>query len=168
MGLFIWTIWRSGRIIKTSFTAPVTSANARASMDPSMRSSRNGGNPMMFNDTDFVPVTLDDAQLICATICAKPITKKAITTSSTCFNGWIIIRLWKLVMPDYILLLGVHKGKLFMYMPLGEARYFEAAIRHARAIFQRYGIPFELSCFTEARKGSCFGDVSHPGSHHGT
>ena len=50
---------------------------------------------------------------------------------------------------DYLLLLGIHQGQMFLYMPLCERQYFEEAIRKARSIFQRYDCPFVLSCFTK-------------------
>lgn len=106
---------------------------------------------MMFNDPDFIPVTLDDAQLICDYL-RRADYEESNHNVINLFQWMDYYPLWKLVMPDYLLLLGVHKGKLFMYMPLGEARYFDAAITQAHAIFRRHGIPFELSCFTEVEK----------------
>ena len=55
---------------------------------------------------------------------------------------------WQYHTEDYLLLLGIHKGKLFTYMPLCKSEYFEEAILKARAIFNHYDVPFELSCFT--------------------
>lgn len=55
---------------------------------------------------------------------------------------------WQYHTEDYLLLLGIHKGKLFTYMPLCKPEFFEEAILKARAIFNHYDVPFELSCFT--------------------
>lgn len=55
---------------------------------------------------------------------------------------------WQYHTDDYLLLLGIHKGKLFCYMPLCKTMFFEEAIMKARSIFMQYGVPFELSCFT--------------------
>ena len=55
---------------------------------------------------------------------------------------------WQYHTEDYLLLLGIHKGKLFTYMPLCKAEFFEEAILKARSIFNHYEVPFELSCFT--------------------
>lgn len=50
---------------------------------------------------------------------------------------------------DYLLLLGIYQGQMFLYMPLCEIQYFEQAIRKAKSIFDRYQCPFVLSCFTK-------------------
>ena len=55
---------------------------------------------------------------------------------------------WQYHTDDYLLLLGIHKGKLFCYMPLCKPEFFEEAILKAKAIFNCYHVPFELSCFT--------------------
>jgi len=57
--------------------------------------------------------------------------------------------LWQFHTDHYLLLLGVHKGKLFSYMPLCKPEYFSEALLKAQSIFKENGIPFELSCFTE-------------------
>jgi uncharacterized protein len=49
----------------------------------------------------------------------------------------------------YLLLLGIHEGELFIYMPLCKDEYFEEAIRKAKSIFDTYGVKFVLSCFTK-------------------
>lgn len=56
--------------------------------------------------------------------------------------------LFKVKTDHYYLLLGIHEGELFIYMPLCEAAYFDEAILRAKCIFDRYGVPFVLSCFT--------------------
>lgn len=50
---------------------------------------------------------------------------------------------------NYLLLLGIHKGELFLYMPLCEDKYFEEAILKAKSIFDFYKVKFVLSCFTK-------------------
>ncbi len=55
--------------------------------------------------------------------------------------------LFKCQNENWLLLLGVHEGTLFIYMPLCERAYFKEAILAAKAIFQRYQLPFVLSCF---------------------
>ena len=52
---------------------------------------------------------------------------------------------------DYLLLLGIYQGQMFLYMPLCEEQFFEQAIRTGKSIFERYGCPFVLSCFTKDR-----------------
>lgn len=57
--------------------------------------------------------------------------------------------LYKVKTDKYYLLLGMHQGELFIYMPLCEEVYFDEAILKAKSIFDRYNLPFVLSCFTE-------------------
>jgi hypothetical protein len=106
---------------------------------------------MTFNDADFIPVSTDDAQLICDYL-RKANYEESNHNLINLFQWMDYYPLWKYVTPTYILLLGVHKGKLFTYMPLCESKYFEAAIQAAKSIFDQHGIPFELSCFTEHEK----------------
>ncbi|SJZ42510.1 hypothetical protein SAMN02745191_0564 [Anaerorhabdus furcosa] len=49
----------------------------------------------------------------------------------------------------YLLLLGIHEGELFLYMPLCKDEYFNEAIVKAKSIFDHYGVKFVLSCFTK-------------------
>lgn len=57
--------------------------------------------------------------------------------------------LWKYEGEHWLILLGVHEGELFIYMPLCEETYFDQAIIAAKRIFDRYGLPFILSCYTK-------------------
>jgi len=57
--------------------------------------------------------------------------------------------LWKCEGKDWLVLLGVHEGQLFIYMPLCQKDKFEEAISAAKAIFDRYEMPFVLSCYTK-------------------
>lgn len=57
--------------------------------------------------------------------------------------------LWKCVGDDWLVLLGVHEGQLFIYMPLCAPEKFEEAILAAKAVFDRYEMPFVLSCYTK-------------------
>ena len=50
---------------------------------------------------------------------------------------------------DYLLLLGIYQGQMFLYMPLCEPQFFEQAIRTGKRMFDRYGCSFVLSCFTK-------------------
>ena len=54
--------------------------------------------------------------------------------------------------PNYLLLLGVHKNEMFIYMPLCKDEYFNEAILKAKSIFDGYGLPFVMSCFVEKQK----------------
>lgn len=51
--------------------------------------------------------------------------------------------------PNYLILLGIHEGKFFMYMPLCEKQYIEEALLKAKSIFDHYEQEFTLSCFTK-------------------
>lgn len=106
---------------------------------------------MTFNDPDFIPVSTEDAQLICDYL-RKANYEESNHNLINFFQWMDYYPLWKYVTENYMLLLGVHKGKLFTYMPLCESQYFEEAIRMAKAIFDQHSIPFELSCFTEHEK----------------
>lgn len=106
---------------------------------------------MISNDQDFIPVTIADAQLICDFL-RRAHYEESNHNVINLIQWMDYYPLWKMVTQDYVLLLGVHKGKFFTYMPLCEPAHFDEAIRQAKAIFDRHGIPFELSCFTEKEK----------------
>ena len=106
---------------------------------------------MTFSDVDFIPVTTEDAQLICDYL-RRANYEESNHNVINLFQWMDYYPLWKVVTDDYLLLLGVHKGKFFTYMPLCEPQHFDHAIAQAKAIFDRHGIPFELSCFTEKEK----------------
>lgn len=100
---------------------------------------------------DFVPVTIQDIPLL------LKYTKLAGYEESN--HNVINMFLWQEQYPlwqfhteHYLLLLGVHKGALFSYMPLCLPEHFREAMLKARSIFKEHGIPFELSCFTEDQK----------------
>lgn len=57
--------------------------------------------------------------------------------------------LWKYEGDEWLVLLGVHEGQLFIYMPLCKKEHFKDAIVSAKAIFDRYEVPFVLSCYTK-------------------
>lgn len=63
------------------------------------------------------------------------------------WDGWY--PLWLCKQEHFLILMGLHEGSFFIYMPLCEARYFDEAILYAKEIFDRYQIPFVLSCYTE-------------------
>lgn len=50
----------------------------------------------------------------------------------------------------YLLLLGMHEGEFFMYMPLCRPEHFEEAIRKGKSIFDYYETPFVLECYTKS------------------
>lgn len=67
------------------------------------------------------------------------------------FMTWLdAYPLWKLEGDQWLVLLGVHEGELFIYMPLCSTDAFETAILTAKTVFDRYGLPFVCSCYTEA------------------
>jgi uncharacterized protein len=100
------------------------------------------------DEADFISVTEDDIPLI-----QKYLDIAQIEESNHNLVNMFLWReqypLWQYHTDNYMLLLGIHKGKLFCYMPLCEKRYFEEAIFKAEAIFKKYNVPFELSCFTK-------------------
>lgn len=57
--------------------------------------------------------------------------------------------LWKYEGDEWLVLLGVHEGQLFIYMPLCREEKFAEAILAAKQIFDRYHMPFILSCYTQ-------------------
>lgn len=57
--------------------------------------------------------------------------------------------LFKCVTEKYMLLLGVHDGAYFMYMPLCEDIYVNEALEYAKEIFAQYDYSFSFSCYTE-------------------
>lgn len=97
---------------------------------------------------DFAPVTEADIPLLhrFAQIAAYEESNHNIVNM---FQWQEQYPLWQFHTEDYLLLLGVHKGRLFSYMPLCKPEYFDVALRQAHSIFKQHGIPFELSCFTE-------------------
>ncbi len=57
--------------------------------------------------------------------------------------------LYKVKEKNYYLLLGMHEGELFLFMPLCKSKYFDEALIKAKSIFDRYDVAFILSCFTK-------------------
>ena len=57
--------------------------------------------------------------------------------------------LFKCQHENWLILLGIHEGTLFIYMPLCSRVYFREALLEAKSIFDHYGLPFVLSCFTQ-------------------
>lgn len=53
---------------------------------------------------------------------------------------------------DYLILIGLHEGRFFSYMPLCELQYFSTAIHRIKEIFEEMNEPFALSCFTKSMK----------------
>ncbi len=99
-------------------------------------------------EDDFKIVTTDDIELL----------KKYLRKTKYVESNHNIVNLmnWNELYPlfyvekdGYLLLLGIHQGTLFLYMPLCEEELFTSAIRHAKSIFDHYQHPFVLSCFTK-------------------
>ncbi len=66
------------------------------------------------------------------------------------WRSWFPI--WKHVTDHYCLLLGIHQGTLFLYMPLCQSEYFDEAIVASKQLFQKTSVPYVLSCYTEEGK----------------
>ena len=102
------------------------------------------------DDADFIVVTEKDIPLI-----SKYLEIAQIEESNHNVVNMFLWReqypLWQFHTDDYMLLLGIHKGKLFCYMPLCTTEFFEEAILKAKSIFDKNNVPFELSCFTSDR-----------------
>lgn len=97
---------------------------------------------------DFKPVSFEDIKLICSYL------KKANYKESNhnIINMLIWINWYPLFMykeDNYLLLLGIHEGEFFVYMPLCEKPYFKEAILKAKEIFGQHNQMFVLSCFTK-------------------
>jgi hypothetical protein len=96
---------------------------------------------------DFEPVTEEDCSLIVHYLHLSGIEE----SNHNIVNLYQWRRqypLWKLVTEEYMLLLGIHKGTLFMYMPLCAPEHFRTAILKGKEIFTASKVPFELSCYT--------------------
>jgi len=106
---------------------------------------------MDLNDADFIPVTTSDIPLIQSAL-RKANYEESNHNIVNLFQWMKQYPLWQYHNDHYLLLLGVHKGHLFSYMPLCEEAYFDEAILKAKSIFDQFGIPFELSCFTVKEK----------------
>jgi len=106
---------------------------------------------MTLSETDFTPVDSRDIPLLIHFL-HKANYEESNHNIVNMFQWRSQYPLWKYSTEDYCLLLGVHKGHLFCYMPLCEKPYFKEAILKAQSIFNQYNIPFELSCFTTEMK----------------
>ncbi len=109
---------------------------------------------------DFILVSTDDIQKICDYI------QKAKYTESNhnvvnMFQWFNQFPLWQYHTENYMLLLGIHKGHLFTYMPLCEEKYFREAMLKARSLYKQFNIPFELSCYTEENKDKALSIFPH-------
>ncbi|MXQ73614.1 DUF2156 domain-containing protein [Clostridiaceae bacterium DONG20-135] len=102
---------------------------------------------MVSLDKDFETVSLDDIPMI-MNFLAKSKYEESNHNIVNMILWMDVYPLWKYVNDHYLLLLGIHNRKLFLYMPLCEENYFKEAILCAKQIFDRYGCPFRLSCFT--------------------
>lgn len=101
-----------------------------------------------FNSIDFIPVTTQDINLI-QHYCNLAQYEESNHNLINMFQWQVQYPLWQFHTEHYLLLLGIHKGHLFCYMPLCKPEHFREAMLKARSIFKENHIPFELSCFTE-------------------
>lgn len=98
---------------------------------------------------DFAPVTLDDMELIQHYLDLAQYEE----SNHNLVNMFLWIDsypLFKCLHDNWLILLGVHEGVLFIYMPLCKQEYFEDAILEAKNIFNHFNLPFVLSCFTKS------------------
>lgn len=109
---------------------------------------------------DFRLVTVDDIELILSYL-AKAQYIESNHNIVNMFQWFFQYPLYQYHTDHYMLLLGIHKGHLFSYMPLCEKTYFREAMLKARSIFKQYKIPFELSCFTEENKDEVLHILPH-------
>lgn len=104
------------------------------------------------SDLDFECVTAKDIELIQSYLKLSDYGE----SNHNIVNMMIWLKnypLFKYEEQHYLLLLGIHNGRLFIYMPLCEKKYFKEAILKAKAIFDRYQVQFLLSAYTaEAMK----------------
>lgn len=99
-------------------------------------------------DKEFEPVTAKDIPLI-----EEYLAKANYEESNHNVVGFFLWQetypLWKYQGDNWLILLGIHEGELFIYMPLCEKRYFKEAIISAKKIFDHYKVPFVLSSFVK-------------------
>jgi len=100
---------------------------------------------------DFRPVEIEDISLI-STYLEYAQYEESNHNIVNLFLWRRYFPLWMYHEENYLLLIGIHKGKLFSYMPLCRPEYFDEALLKAKRLFDQYGIPFELSCFTKQPK----------------
>ncbi len=99
-------------------------------------------------ELDFEPVSEEDCTLILRYLHLSGI-EESNHNIVNLFQWRRQYPLWKLVTDEYLLLLGIHKGVLFMYMPLCAPEFFSDAILKGKEIFKQSKVPFELSCYTK-------------------
>ena len=109
---------------------------------------------------DFLPVTTNDIPMLMEFI-EKAKYPESNHNIVNMFQWFLQFPLWQFHTENYCLLLGVHKGHLFGYMPLCEKSYFNEAMEKMLALFKQYDIPFELSCFTEDETNAVLGLLPH-------
>lgn len=109
---------------------------------------------------DFSPVTTDDIEMLSGFI-NKAHYPESNHNIINMFQWFIQFPLWQYHTENYCLLLGIHKGHLFGYMPLCEKTYFNEALLKMLDLFKQYDIPFELSCFTEDETTAALGLLPH-------
>lgn len=99
-------------------------------------------------DHDFEQVTVSDIPLL-----KKYLALAQYEEANHNLVGFMIwldtYPLWKYEGDGWLVLLGIHEGQLFIYMPLCKEEKFAEAILAAKRIFDRYELPFVLSCYTK-------------------
>jgi hypothetical protein len=114
---------------------------------------------MTFGDMDFSPLNENDIPLI----------KKylALAEYEESNHNLVNLLMWqhqfplfKYISDNWVLLLGIHQGTLFLYMPLCERKYLDDAIEQASAIFHKAGINFVMSAYTKDVKEQIL--MKHP------
>lgn len=99
-------------------------------------------------DHDFEQVTVHDIPLL-----KKYIALSQYEEANHNLVGFMIwldtYPLWKYEGDGWLVLLGIHEGQLFIYMPLCKQEKLKEAILSAKEIFDRYEHPFVLSCYTK-------------------
>lgn len=102
---------------------------------------------MTLGELDFTPLTENDI----------PLLKKYLELSDYEESNHNLVNLlmwqhqyplFKYIAENWILLLGIHEGTLFLYMPLCEKKYLLHAIEQARSIFHNTGVDFVMSAYT--------------------
>lgn len=102
---------------------------------------------MTLGELDFTPLTENDI----------PLLKKYLELSDYEESNHNLVNLlmwqhqyplFKYIDEHWILLLGIHEGTLFLYMPLCERKYLLSAIEQAESIFHNTGVDFVMSAYT--------------------
>lgn len=96
---------------------------------------------------DFMPVREEDWPLICSYLqrCNYEESNHNVLDMLMWLDWY---PLFYVGTEDYLLLMVVHEGQFFMYMPLCDEAHFAEAIHRGRSIFEHYGYPFRMCFYT--------------------